>query len=56
MFYRSFTTEFNINFFKPKKDQCDLCILYENNSEEEKKQLEDTYTSHINEKKSLENR
>lgn len=30
MFYRIFTTEFNISFFKPKKDQCYLCISYEN--------------------------
>lgn len=30
-----------------------MCILYENSLEEEKKQLEDTYTSHINEKNRL---
>ncbi|XP_074040476.1 uncharacterized protein [Leptinotarsa decemlineata] len=27
-FYEIFTTEFNISFFKPKKDQCDLCNQY----------------------------
>lgn len=30
MFYRIFKQEFNISFFIPKKDQCDLCESYKN--------------------------
>lgn len=52
MFYRIFTIEFKISFFKPKKNHCDLCISYENNLEEEKKKLEESHKL----KKSLENR
>ena len=32
-----FKTQFNIGFFKPKKDQCDLCEGYTNADEELKK-------------------
>ncbi|CAG5028681.1 unnamed protein product [Parnassius apollo] len=38
-FNRIFNTEFNISFFVPKKDQCDLCERYKNSDSEEKTQL-----------------
>lgn len=41
-----FNTEFNIGFFLAKKDQCDLCVEYENSSEEEMKNLQETYEDH----------
>ncbi|CAG9771463.1 unnamed protein product [Ceutorhynchus assimilis] len=45
-----FNTEFNIGFFNPKKDQCDLCESYKNSEENEKKNLENKYQEHLNEK------
>lgn len=49
-YYKIFTTEFNIGFFAPKKDQCDLCASYNNSNAEEKFVLEENYKSHIEEK------
>lgn len=31
-----FNTEFNIGFFIPKKDQCEICLDYRNSSEVDK--------------------
>ncbi|KAL4711225.1 hypothetical protein ACJJTC_019066 [Scirpophaga incertulas] len=50
LFYRVFTNEFNISFFVPKKDQCDLCFTYANAEEEEKQVLKEKYDNHLNEK------
>lgn len=49
-YYNIFTTEFNVSFFKPKKDQCDLCNSYQNSSDVQKKEFEVKYLSHIDEK------
>lgn len=35
-FNRIFNTDFNISFFVPKKDQCDVCECYKNANDEEK--------------------
>lgn len=49
-FNRIFNTEFNISFFVPKKDQCDLCERYKNSDEEEKRKLSQEYEEHLKEK------
>jgi hypothetical protein len=49
-FTRIFNTEFNISFFVPKKDQCDLCERYKNSNEEEKSKLVQEYEEHLKEK------
>ncbi|CAG4998807.1 unnamed protein product [Parnassius apollo] len=43
-YFRIFNTEFNISFFVPKKDQCDVCEQYKNAIGEEKEKLEADYT------------
>lgn len=46
MYRKIFSEEFNISFFKPKKDLCDLCHAYENSTTEEKEKLEKEYSLH----------
>ncbi|KAF2881711.1 hypothetical protein ILUMI_24459 [Ignelater luminosus] len=41
-------SEFNIRFFKPKKDQCKICTAYEQGSETIKHKIKQKYDSHIN--------
>lgn len=50
LFYRIFTEEFNISFFRPKKDLCDTCTIYNNCDNEEKKDKQESYELHLNEK------
>lgn len=50
MFNRIFNTEFNISFFVPKKDQCDVCESFKNADEEGKHKLIEAYNSHLKEK------
>lgn len=50
MYARIFNTEYNIGFFVPKKDQCDLCESYKNSLDEDKKALETKYLEHVEEK------
>ncbi|CAG9571813.1 unnamed protein product [Danaus chrysippus] len=47
---RIFNNEFNIGFFLPKKDQCDQCEAYKNAVNDDKKELEDAYHLHQEEK------
>lgn len=49
-FNRIFNTEFNISFFVPKEDQCDLCERYKNSDVEEKRNLSQEYEQHLKEK------
>ncbi|CAG4946315.1 unnamed protein product [Parnassius apollo] len=49
-FNRIFNTEFNISFFVPNKDQCDLCERYKNSDSEEKRNLSQEYEQHQKEK------
>lgn len=51
MFYRVFKDDFNISFFKPKKDLCETCVAYENSTPEEKVSLQESYDKHIQQKK-----
>lgn len=54
-YYDIFNTKFNISFFKPKKDQCDFCSKFQNESEEEKEQLSNQYNIHIENKEKSRN-
>lgn len=45
-----FQTEFNIAFHKPKKDQCSLCLSYNNADGEDKAKLCDSFNRHLREK------
>lgn len=49
-FNRIFNTDFNISYFVPKKDQCDLCESYKNGNDEEKQKLLQNYEQHLKEK------
>nr|CAH7743977.1 unnamed protein product [Callosobruchus chinensis] len=51
MYRHIFSTEFNLSFFVPKKDLCDVCHNYENSSVEEKLAIEDSFRQHIENKK-----
>nr|CAH7723218.1 unnamed protein product [Callosobruchus chinensis] len=46
MYCKIFNEEFNLSFFVPKKDQCELCIGYFNGSEEDKISLQAEYDLH----------
>lgn len=50
MFNRIFNGEYNISFYVPKKDQCDLCESFKNADEECKKTLVESYNQHQEEK------
>lgn len=50
MYRKIFEEEFNIAFYVPKKDQCELCLQFKNRTEEEKVSLIEKYESHIKEK------
>lgn len=50
MYSRIFNKNFNIGFFVPKKDQCDLCESYKNASGEHKENIETKYKQHQLEK------
>lgn len=47
---RIFGTEYNMSFFKPKKDQCSTCNEYQKASTEEKLSLELKYKEHLQRK------
>ena len=49
-FYEIFTTEFNISFFKPKKDQCDLCYQYLQCPEANRPDIQEKYDTHLEQK------
>lgn len=49
-YYKVFTIEFNLGFFQPKKDQSDLCVAYANSNDEQKKDIEEIYQTHLKEK------
>ncbi|CAH1286836.1 unnamed protein product [Chrysodeixis includens] len=50
MYYRIFNTEFNLSFFVPKKDQCDLCESYKNAIGEDQLKLKELYEEHLRQK------
>lgn len=50
IYRKIFSEEFNIGFFKPKKDLCSSCEAYKNSSQEEKETKKDAFEVHIQEK------
>lgn len=50
IYYRIFNTEFNLSFFAPKKDQCDLCESYKNATGEDQIKLKECYEEHLKQK------
>ncbi|CAG9782066.1 unnamed protein product [Diatraea saccharalis] len=48
-----FNTRFNYSFFKPNKDRCAACALYEEAEEERKVTLEETYRAHLKNKEKV---
>ncbi|KAM3960074.1 uncharacterized protein ACR2FA_005875 [Aphomia sociella] len=49
-FYKVFTQDYNISFFRPRKDQCDLCLQYKNSTPDQKVLLQESYDAHLEEK------
>ncbi|XP_045500057.1 serine-repeat antigen protein 5-like [Colias croceus] len=47
MYSRIFNGEFNLGFFVPKKDRCELCVAYENAVPESKLLLKKKYDEHL---------
>ncbi|CAH1107449.1 unnamed protein product [Psylliodes chrysocephalus] len=45
-----FKENYNISFFVPKKDQCELCTSYSNADENQKVELRENYQKHLLEK------
>lgn len=41
------STETNIGFHTPKKDQCALCKIYKNGSESSKAEIREKYERHL---------
>lgn len=50
LYYEIFNKDFNIGFFQPKKDRCDLCFEYELALPDLKIQLKEKYDKHLEEK------
>lgn len=48
-----FNTKFNYSFFKPKKDLCATCSLYQQADETKKSTLEESYKKHIERKQTV---
>lgn len=49
-YYNVFTTHFNLGFYQPKIDQCDLCLSYNNTTGETRNKIEEEYKNHLEEK------
>lgn len=45
-----FNSKFNLSFFKPKKDLCQICSIYENADNNHKKDLQENYENHLKNK------
>ena len=45
VYRRIFGNDFNLSFFVPKKDQCNICVKYTSSSE--RPQLEEAYQTHV---------
>lgn len=46
-----FSTEYNLGFHRPIKDQCDLCTKYLNTTEDSKETIKEEYTQHLTDHK-----
>ena len=50
LYTQIFNHQFNISFFTPKKDRCELCTAFDNASAEDKKSLQSKFDLHLKEK------
>ncbi|XP_044732349.1 uncharacterized protein LOC123302679 [Chrysoperla carnea] len=50
MYSRIFNEEYNMAFFVPKKDQCELCTSYQHAEDEAKAKMQENYETHLMEK------
>ncbi|XP_063635225.1 uncharacterized protein LOC134805981 [Cydia splendana] len=50
LYYDIFNKEFNIGFFQPKKDRCNLCMKYELGTPQYKLSIQKKFEDHMNEK------
>ena len=50
MYRKIFNENFNLSFFKPKKDQCDTCFAYGNSSDSTRRERENEFYAHIERK------
>lgn len=50
MYSKIFNEEYNISFFSPKKDQCELCTSLQNAVGEDKEKFREKYEIHQREK------
>ncbi|WAQ94258.1 hypothetical protein MAR_006729 [Mya arenaria] len=50
IYRKIFNYEYNIAFHHPIKDQCDLCVSFENSNEEQKANLQNIYETHLENK------
>ncbi|KAI8437969.1 hypothetical protein MSG28_010631, partial [Choristoneura fumiferana] len=55
LYYEIFVNQFNISFFQPKKDRCDLCLEYELANSNRKEELKEKYDTHLKEKEMCRN-
>lgn len=44
---RIFCSDYNLSFYKPKKDQCQSCIAYETRNAEKTAEIEENYAAHL---------
>lgn len=47
MYHRIFNDEYNLSFFTPKKDQCEVCVAFENAGAEVTQELRNKYEDHL---------
>lgn len=50
MYNKIFNEEYNISFFTPKKDQCEVCVAFENGNDNDKEETKEKYEDHIHQK------
>nr|CAI5825174.1 unnamed protein product [Callosobruchus analis] len=50
LYHKIFNEEYNISFFTPKKDQCELCVSYQNAGETDKTTMKANFEKHLTQK------
>nr|CAH7755077.1 unnamed protein product [Callosobruchus chinensis] len=50
LYHKIFNEEYNISFFTPKKDQCELCVSYQNAGETDKATMKANFEKHLRQK------
>ncbi|KAK3909610.1 UPF0303 protein [Frankliniella fusca] len=54
LYRKVFNTQFNLGFFLPKKDQCETCNRWKHaGGQEERRELVQAYSTHLNNKKAV---